>query len=116
MEENIITRFCVVSADIIASGSYNGTVTIWNLKTKEHIYSFSIQREKERDNNINSILRLPDGNIVIGSWEPVVYIYNPLTGQVVHSFRQETDTVNILLLPDNRFINIMSNCTFRLWE
>lgn len=117
VENNMISHLCRISDTLIASGSDNGTVRIWNLKYKEHVHTFTVQLSYNRESDaIQTLLTLPNGNLVIGSWDPTMYIYNPFTGIVVYSFPEESDTVDLLLLKDNRFINVMSNGSLKMWE
>lgn len=71
---------------------------------------------KLESDSITSLLRLPDGNIVIASWTPRIYVYDPINGKIVYSLDEESDTIALLMLKDNRFINVMSNCIFNIWE
>lgn len=116
-EYSTVVCFCIISNDIIATGSTDGTVRIWNLQTKEHVHSFTIDLSISRESNwIKSIIKLPDGNIVIGSDDSNLYIYNPYIGKLISSINRGEGSVKLLLLPDSRFISIISFEQIEIWE
>lgn len=120
-----------ISEDHIAVGSWDGRLTVWSLKPNEgweHTLHISLETTENEDadegddyeesnNVITSILKLPNGNLVIGSWNPTLYVYNPITGLVVDILEDATmASNNLFLLRDNRFVNITTSGEIIIWE
>lgn len=110
-----IDVLCRISETLIASIAHDGTVRIWDLLLRKNINSFRLGYDRNA-NSLNSLLRLPNGNLVISSWDKKLLIYDPIQGEIIYSSYQNSDILHLLILPDGRFISLMSNYTFKIWE
>lgn len=106
---NTIRSMCIISDDVIITGSNDGTIAMWNLKTYTKIHSFTVS------NIISSILKLPNGNIMIGVYDSTFYMYNPITRQLMGSF-VDKGASTVLLLFENKVVNVMSHGQITIWE
>lgn len=107
----------LISEGFAAVGTYGGIVKVYNLKTYMvvNVLSIAFDDKDEEPNTIMALLRLPDGRMAIGTRNPIVYVYNPVT-EHVESFPQAHSTLLLLALPDHRFVSVSSKSQLTVWE
>ena len=80
---------------IVSSGSYDGTIIIWNSNTGESLYKIKVSNEK-----ISEAVFSPDGKYVVcgnnDKGEKKIFVYNTSTGTLLKSINNNDDYVNTI--------------------
>ena len=112
---NGIECLLFLSTTQIASGSYDNTIKIWDLKTKSIIYTLSLHKM------IVSALCLPRGGILIsGSWDKTLIIWNLgeyiLPTQPRMLIGHKSHIRGIIQITDEQIISGEEDGDLRIWE
>jgi len=103
---NSIKSLVRAGENLLASGSDDSTIKIWNYITGELVYTFNYDDNEQQGHN-GSVLSLVSLNnkdlIASGSTDSTIKIWNVTSGQLVHTFKGHTNSVNVLLLLGNLF-------------
>jgi WD40 repeat protein len=98
---NSIKSLVRAGENLLASGSDDCTIKIWNYITGELVYTFNYDDAENQGHN-GSVLSLVSINnkdlIASGSADSTIKIWNVTSGQLVHTFKGHTKSVNVLLL------------------
>lgn len=70
------------NGQMIASGSYDTTVRLWNVETGEHLHTFA-----EGNRDVQSVAFSPDGETLASSSD-AVRLWNVNTGRLLHTLRE----------------------------
>jgi WD40 repeat protein len=80
---------------IVSSGSYDGTVIIWNANTGASLYKIKVSNKK-----ISEAVFSPDGKYVVcgnnDSGEKKIFVYNASNGTLLKSINNNDDYVNTI--------------------
>ena len=99
---------------LLASGSWDKTVRLWNIATGEHTETLI-----RHTNQINSVCFSPKGHLIAsGSSDGTVRLWDTATGRVNKTLTKQTREVNsVSFSGDGRFLASGSyDNTVRLWE
>lgn len=108
-----ISLLYAVDDNIIISSDASGKTFLWDLKTKTVKHVIKLNDVSE----ITSIITLPYGNLVIGTNTPILYLYNPQNGKIIDELNTQNEyTIKLLLLSDNRFVNVTYDGEIIIWE
>jgi len=102
------------NGETLASGSYDKTVKLWNLKTGKLIKTLSGHKEA-----VTSVAITPDGQILAsGSNDSTVKIWNLKTGELLSTLNGNNQPVtSILISPDGKsLINASRDKTVKFWN
>jgi len=96
----------------LATGSYDGTIRLWNLKTGAAIRTFDARSK------VWSIAISPDGKTLVSGHGDFARIWNLKTGQLTHSLKgQATDYVrSVAISPDGQTIATGTHGEIKLWR
>ena len=98
---NSIKSLVRAGENLLASGSDDFTIKIWNYITGELMFTFS-NEDSEQQGHTGSVLSLLSLNnkdlIASGSADSTIKIWNVTSGHLVHTFNGHTNKVNIMLL------------------
>ena len=98
----------------VVSGSYDGTVCIWNVATGE-----SEAVLKGHSLNVNSVIFSPHGSCVVSESEDwTLHIWNVMTGESEAMLKGHTGSVNsVMFSPDgNHVVSGSDDNTVRIWN
>lgn len=101
------------SSVIVASGSGQGSISVWNLNNN------SKQTWKEHTEAVNSIAITPNAQILIsGSDDKTIKIWNLISGEVVRTLTEHNDAISsIAISPDGEtFASGSWDKTARIWD
>ncbi|MBE9117028.1 protein kinase [Lusitaniella coriacea LEGE 07157] len=99
---------------LLASGSGDKTIKLWNLTTGKPIRTLT-----GHDGFVNHLLFSPDGNILISSSaDKTLKIWDVVTGKLVRTLEGHDSFINVLLLsPDGRtLITASADDTLKIWD
>ena len=98
---------------IVASGNWNGKVSLWNLRTAELISEFN-----PHDKEINDVHFTPDGRkLITSSAERTIKIWDLITGELVQEFVGHRDRIRATALSsDGRTLASGGNDGVRIWD
>ena len=102
------------NGQMIASGSYDRTIRLWNPNTGRHIRTL-----EGHTDDVNSVSFSPDGQMIAsGSRDDTIRLWNPNTGRHIRTLEGHTDDVNsVSFSPDGQMIASGSrDDTIRLWN
>lgn len=80
-------RTCCFSKDgrFVASGSEEGTVKVWNVKSKSKDEICFIKQDNEKPNRIRSLAFSPDSNLIaVSMYKRKIYIFDVNSGNLVY--------------------------------
>jgi WD40 repeat protein len=98
----------------VLSGSWDATMTLWNLRTTAHVRTF---RGHKKD--ITALAVLPDGlHALSGSHDTTLRLWNLETGECLSTFRAHSSSVSsIMVLPDGQHaLSASRDTTLKLWN
>ncbi len=99
----------------LASGSWDGTVRLWNANTLQHKTTFIGHTD-----DVNSVAFSPDGQtLASGSWDKTVRLWDPRTGQLRRTLTElHTEGISsVALSPDGKTLASGSaDSTIQLWN
>jgi small GTP-binding protein len=98
----------------LASGSYDGTIKLWNAKNGKLIGSL-----QGRSKSVRSVAFSPDGNTLAGgSSDNTIKLWNVKNGELIRSLEGHSDAVlSIAFSPDgNTLASGSSDNTIKLWN
>ena len=105
-------------ANVVASGSRNGKIHLWDSNTGEFLYNFTAHTDR-----ISSLAFSPDGSTLAsggGHSDHTARLWNPNTGEHLHSFTGHSFTIESLAFsPDGNILASgggHSDHTVRLWN
>ena len=99
---------------ILASGSADDTIRLWNVNTGELIETFEGHTDV-----VSSVAFSPDGQtLASGSWDETIRLWNVNTGELIETFEGHTDVVSsVALSPDGQTLASGSgDTTIHLWN
>jgi WD40 repeat protein/DNA-binding MarR family transcriptional regulator len=102
------------SGTILASASYDGTIKLWDLATRQCIRSL-----EGHHNWVWAVAFSPDGQaIASGSGDHTVKLWNPYTGECLQTLHGHTSRVwSVAFSPDGRTLaTASSDQTVKLWD
>ena len=96
----------------VATASDDGTVRLWNEKTREHIATL-----EDHTNSVRSVSFSPDGRtLASGSWDGTVKLWNAATNENIVTL-QHTQVTSLSFSPDGRTLASGSrDGTVKLWS
>jgi WD40 repeat protein len=96
----------------LATGSYDGTIRLWNLKTGAAIRTFDARSK------VWSIAISPDGKTLVSGHGDFARTWNLKTGQLTHSLKaQATEYVrSVAISPDSQTIATGTHGEIKLWR
>ena len=98
-----IYALAILSNDLIASGSGDTTIKVWNSTTFQLVATL-----KGHTNYVFSLAVLPNGNLVSGGWDTMIKVWNLTTFELITNLDEgNTGSVNSLAIMLNE--NIISN-------
>ena len=99
---------------ILASGSENNTIRLWDVNTGQHKHTFTGHTDL-----VTSVAFSPDGKtIVSASWDETIRLWDVNTGQHKHTFTEHTDPVrSVAFSPDGKTLAGAGwDETIHLWD
>jgi len=84
------------SPDVWVSGSYDHTVRLWDVRTRENINTLNHEAPVE------DVLVFPNGTIVASAGGPTVKIWDMLSGRLIHTLQNHQKTITSLALDFKR--------------
>lgn len=109
-----IRYLCFISdTATLASGSQDKTIKIWDLQTKE--MKKEIKLNYEGGNFMTCIVKMLDGNIIVGSRDSKTHIYDPKSGELITSLHTNYPTVAIIL-EGHKLIIVSKIHEIGIWE
>src|SRR5262249_26989884 len=96
------------------SGSYDGTVRLWDLETGREV-----QRLRGHSDRVRSVAVSPDGQQMLsGGCDQTLRLWDVQTGREVHRFRRHSHwVIHVAFSPDGRrAISGSLDGTVRLWS
>lgn len=112
-----IKCLCVISDDIVVSGSYYGIVKVWNITTNKQLRKFSVPFNEQNPNTVKSIIKLPDNTVIISFRNGSIYVYDPSTGRIIFTYKEEDEeSICLLRLLNNTFINVLRSGRLIQWK
>jgi WD40 repeat protein len=98
----------------VISGSQDGTLKIWNLKT-----GILVDTIAAHNGSVNAVSIIPDGShIISGSYDNTLKVWNLKTRGLVHTLTGHASSVNaIAVTPDGlKIISSSSDCSLKVWD
>ena len=98
----------------LASGSWDGTVHLWNPRTSQHKITFL-----GHSGTIMTVAFSPDGRtLASGSWDRTIRLWNPNTGELKRTLTGHTlGILSVAFSPDGQMLASGSaDQTIRLWN
>ena len=103
----------------LASGSNDSAVRVWDVATGECVRIIHIgPREDGAYNHVaQSLVLLPDGQLVVSVARCPTKVFNPHTGELVRSMVGHTEGIYAMAtMPDGKLLTGSSDLTVRVWE
>jgi WD40 repeat protein len=98
----IVEDLVQISADLLASSSYDYTVRIWNLATNTCKYILT-----GHTNSVNSLKQITSSILASGSWDNTIKLWDITSGQLIRTLTGHTDSIywSIDLLNSQTFVS-----------
>ncbi len=99
--------------NILASGSDDETIRLWNVNTGELLNIF-----EGHESRVNSIAFSPDGNILAsGSDDETIRLWNVNTGELIETLTRHKRSVNsVAFSPDGNILASSASSIISLWN
>ena len=94
--EDTVSFLCPLLDGRLASGSYDATIKIWNLKIQQ------CEATLNGHGSVSSLCLLPDGRLASGSMDKTIKIWNLKTQQCEAILKERGSVYSLCLLPDGR--------------
>ncbi|KAF7724886.1 SCF ubiquitin ligase complex subunit cdc4 [Apophysomyces ossiformis] len=104
-------RALAVYGNILASGSYDHTVRIWNLETGEPYHVL----EGHRDRVYSVVIDMKRRQCISGSLDSTVRVWSLDDGECLRLLKGHTILVGLLGLADDHLVSAAADATLRVW-
>jgi WD40 repeat protein/tetratricopeptide (TPR) repeat protein len=102
----------VLPGGILASGSRNGTIKLWNPSTRECLRTL-----QGHSNSVYSFAVLPGGILASRSHDHTIKLWNPLTGECLRTLQGDSEGGSSLaVLPGGILASGAAGNTIKLWN
>ena len=111
-----ITCLCLINNSdqlLLASGSLDNTIKIWNLTTGKCIKTF-----EQHTKGIQCLLFLNNDQILVtGSKDTTIKLWNINNGQLIKTLDGHTNWINCLILINNKtFASASDDFSIKIWS
>jgi len=80
------------SPDVWVTGSYDHSIKLWDVRTRENVNSFN------HGAPVEDVLTFPNGSVVVSAGGPTVKIWDTLSGRVIQTLENHQKTVTCLAI------------------
>jgi WD40 repeat protein len=100
------------SGSRIASGSWDGTVQVWDATTGNNMHM------QPHGDEVRAVVWSPDGKyLASGSYDRNVRIWNPITDQMIHMYLHQDKVTTVAWSPDGKYLASGDRSgTIQIWE
>ena len=98
--------------DTLVSGSYDGTVRVWQISTGKSLQVLAGHAQKV----YSVILDHERNHCISGSMDSLVKIWDLATGSCLHTLEGHSLLVGLLDLRDQRLVSAAADSTLRIWD
>jgi len=109
--ENDTSELCALDRGLLAAGSPNGTVRVWNIHTGRHVWTLT-----GHTSIVWCLALMPNGMLASGSMDCTVRVWDLTTGQCAHVLSGLTTCVKHLCASTHNLTAIGIDCTMCMWE
>ena len=96
----------------IASASKDGTIKIWDLKSKEFLFSLT-----GHQNCVNSLIRLDDEKISSASWDKTIKVWDLNLKKCILTLNGHNNYVySLILLKDGKLASCSKDQSIKIWD
>ncbi len=86
---------------MVASGSYDETVKLWDIQSGNLINTFRVKKNKDQSQKVNGVAFSPDGTkIVSGHWDWLVRLWDVRSGRLLKSASGGGEICSVAYKPD----------------
>lgn len=111
-----ISAIAVMPDSTLAVGGWAGDVHIW-VRNKGHVSAVQLHTLKGHTNCIDVFIVLPNGQLVSGSSDDTMRVWDVGRGTCTHTLEGHTGAVRVLtLLPDAKMASGSVDRTVRVWD
>ena len=96
----------------LASGSYDGSVILWDAASREVIRKFEAKAGK-----VYSVAFSPDGKVLASGHEGDIKLWDVASGRLLQSLKEDAFSVySLIFTPNGRLLAARSGFAINLWD
>jgi WD40 repeat protein len=105
-----VSYLAVLPNDLLASGSGDGTVRVWNTTNGVCVHVLTHAA------HVCALLALPSGNLVSASYDSTVLVWDTTTGACLFTLEHYNFVKALAVLPDGRLVSGCGSGSVTVWD